>query len=393
MSAHTLLFTLLYALLIKCDTFPVSDCPCKEPALCQPVQNKTEHEVFVFDVGGKAWNQYDWSKVTTIATFGPYDAELMCYAHSKGVRLVMTGGVSVKDIVDPTNRTTWIKEQVIWAKMHFLDGINLDIEQSIKEESPEYFALTALVNETTAAFHREIPGSQVSFDVPFSPICGGRHYDYKAIADACDLLFVMSYDMHWGIVAGPNSPFNKTLTGYEQYINKNIHPKKLVMGVPWYGYDYPCLNFTQAGVCIIKAGPSVEWQRCYSVMMKQVNSSMSGRIWDKKYLAPYYNYKAAGGQVHQVWYDDPQSISLKAAYVTKLGLRGIGMWQADCLDYSDNPVAQQQTKDMWDALVVARDTVSSGVALEGRGMFRQQEDVFCPEHYEQKRHPPSLFRP
>lgn len=42
-----------------------------------------------------------------------------------------------------------------------MDGINIDIEQMVAEGSPEYHALTALVRETTEAFHREIPGSQV----------------------------------------------------------------------------------------------------------------------------------------------------------------------------------------------------------------------------------------
>lgn len=48
-------------------------------------------QVFVFDVGGKAWKFYDWSKVTTVAAFGKFDAELMCYAHAKGARLVLKG--------------------------------------------------------------------------------------------------------------------------------------------------------------------------------------------------------------------------------------------------------------------------------------------------------------
>ncbi|KAL2090116.1 hypothetical protein ACEWY4_014804 [Coilia grayii] len=380
MSTH--MFTLLYVLLFEYGTFAVSDCPCKEQSLCQPIQNETQFEVFVFDVGGKAWKHYDWSRVTTIAAFGPYDAELMCFAHSKGVRLVLKGDVPVSAMVDPTNRTAWIKEQVSLAKKQFMDGINLDIEQAVQEKSPEYFALTALVKETTEAFHREIPGSQVSFDVSSSPICCyPRFYDYKDIADSCDLLFVMSYDMHWGIIAGANAPYNQVLTGYGEYIKMKIDPKKLVMGVPWYGYDYPCLNLSQAGVCITqKWSPPVDWQVCYSTIMKQINSSMSGRIWDQEQRAPYYNYKDAEGQVHQVWYDDPKSISLKAAYVTKLGLRGIGMWSADCLDYSDDPIAQQQSRDMWDALVMTRDTVSSGVAPEGRSMSLSQQATLCPEH-------------
>lgn len=53
-------------------------------------------QVFVFDVGGKGWKFYDWSHVTTVATFGKYDAELMCYAHSKGARVVLKGSAFCK---------------------------------------------------------------------------------------------------------------------------------------------------------------------------------------------------------------------------------------------------------------------------------------------------------
>lgn len=61
--------------------------------------------------------------------------------------------------------------------------------------------------------------------------------------------------------------------------------------------------------------------------------------------------QAPNGQIHQVWYDDPQSICPKAAYVKAAGLRGIGMWNGNILDYSDEPVARQQTAAMWNALL------------------------------------------
>lgn len=138
--------------------------------------------------------------MTTVAAFGKYDAELLCYAHSKGARLVLkgrlfylpviiywnssvqkkinvismkylylfvclfvffTGDVPLLDIVDAAKRKAWIMENVNLAKRQFMDGINIDIEQAVEESSPEYHALTALVKETTEMFHREIPGSQV----------------------------------------------------------------------------------------------------------------------------------------------------------------------------------------------------------------------------------------
>lgn len=339
-------------------------CPCERKELCQPISSQPAFEVFVFDVGEKAWKFYDWTKVTTIAAFGQYDAELMCYAHSKGVRLVLKGDVRLPEIVDPVNRTAWIQANVKLAKSQFMDGINIDIEQAVETGSPEYYALTDLVKETTESFHTEIPGSQVSFDVAWSPKCiDKRCYDYITIADSCDLLFVMSYDEQsqiWGdCIAMANAPYDQTLTAYDQYISMNIDPKKLVMGVPWYGYDYSCLNFSKDGVCTIPKVPfrgapcsdASGRQIPYSIMMKQINSSISGRLWDEKQRAPYYNYKDTEGMVHQVWYDDPESIALKAAYVMQHGLKGIGMWNGNLLDYNGDPIAQKQTVDMWNALI------------------------------------------
>uniref|UniRef100_A0A8C5Q9W1 Di-N-acetylchitobiase n=1 Tax=Leptobrachium leishanense TaxID=445787 RepID=A0A8C5Q9W1_9ANUR len=320
--------------------------------------------VFVFHVGRKSWKSYDWRNISTIALFAPFNPELLCYAHSKGVRLVLKGDVPIKYMVDPANRTAWITEKVNLAKSQFMDGINLDIEQPVFTESLEYHALTALVKETTEAFHHEIPGSQVTFDVAWSPDCVDlRCYNYTGIAALCDFLFVMSYDeqsqMWTECVAGANSPYNQTLGGYERFINLGIAPSKLVMGVPWYGYDYPCLELSPDNKCFLHKRPfrgapcsdAAGKQVPYHAIMQQVNTSSSGRLWDNEQKSPYYNYKDKSGSDHQVWYDDPESISLKVSYVKARGLRGVGMWNGDLLDYSSDPIAQQQTAAMWQALI------------------------------------------
>lgn len=76
--------------------------------------------------------------------------------------LVGKGDVHLSYVVQQYNRTAWITEKVNLAKSQFMDGINIDIEQAVDEGSPEYYALTDLVKETTETFHREIPGSQVN---------------------------------------------------------------------------------------------------------------------------------------------------------------------------------------------------------------------------------------
>ncbi|GAB5575215.1 di-N-acetylchitobiase isoform X1 [Prionailurus iriomotensis] len=409
-------------------------CPCQDPALCQPIRHHPDFEVFVFDVGYKTWKFYDWSQITTVVIFGKYDSELMCYAHSHGARVVLKGDIPLKDIIDPTFRASWIAQKVKLAKAQYMDGMNIDIEQEANCFSPEYYALTALVKEATDSFHREIKGSQVTFDVTWSPKCKDRCYNYTGIADACDFLFVMSYDEQSPAlsecIAAANAPYKETLTGYDDYIKIGINPEKLVMGIPWYGYDYTCLKLLEDRVCTIPKVPS--WRAScgiasgqqvpYKIIMKHVNSSISGSHWDKNQQASYYNYKRrhetenkeciimesvenginyvtldklyykqkleeveemtrailsdliyllgetvlvleavdaeedfkgwkdSSGHLHQVWYDNPQSISLKAAYIQKHGLRGIGMWHANCLDYSGDAVAKQQTEEMWKVL-------------------------------------------
>ncbi|XP_010961628.1 di-N-acetylchitobiase [Camelus bactrianus] len=349
---------LLLLLLLALPLAAGANCPCQNPALCNPITHRLNFEVFVFDVGHKVWKYYDWSQITTVVLFADYDPELMCHAHSKGARVVLKGDVSVKDIKNPTFRASWIAKQVQLAKTQHMDGINLDIEQEVQRSSPEYYALTALVKETTDTFHREIKGSQVTFDVPWSSNCvAGRCYNYTEIAYACDFLFVMSYDersLPWSqCIAGANSPYTQTLTGYEDYIKIGISPKKLVMGIPWYGVDYTCQNLSKDHVCTTAKHPckdAVHHQVPYRLIMKQVNNSPSKILWDKSQQSPYYHYQDKAGHFHQVWYDNPQSISLKAAYVQNRGLLGIGMWHANCLDYSEDATAKKQTEEMWKAL-------------------------------------------
>ncbi len=69
----------------------------------------------------------------------------------------------------------------------------------------------------------------------------------------------MSYDeqsqIYGPCVAAANSPLSKTELGIQQYLDLGISPSKLVLGQPWYGYDYPCIEFSSEDVCSIKKVP------------------------------------------------------------------------------------------------------------------------------------------
>ncbi|XP_035689824.1 di-N-acetylchitobiase-like [Branchiostoma floridae] len=343
---------------------PTPPCPCAQPELCQPVKTPPRKEIFVFAVKNDTWKHYDWDRVTTVVMFGFYSAELMCYAHSKGARVVLKGDIKAEDVphlYEPRFRDDWVTNKVSLMIKQHMDGINIDIEQPIPATDPARDGLTKLVNETTWVFHAINKAAQVTFDVAWSPDCiDGRCYDIVNIAKSCDFLFVMSYDERSQItgpcVASANSALETTLGGYEEYLKMGIPPDQLVMGVPWYGYDYPCLDLSKDDVCSIKKVP-FRGAPCSDAAGRQVDfkdimrlMGNSSRKWSDIFKSPYFNFQE-GGITHQMWFDDPVSLQYKYGWALKQGLRGVGMWHGDTLDYvTSDPEVKDQTQAMWDCL-------------------------------------------
>lgn len=61
-------------------------------------------------------------------------------------------------------------------------------------------------------------------------------------------------------------------------------------------------------------------------------------------------FQDTSGQQHQVWYDDESSLIYKYMLAVMSGLKGVGMWTANHLDYSDTPSGKLQREHMWGIL-------------------------------------------
>ena len=145
----------------------------------------------------------------------------------------------------------------------------------------------------------------------------------------------------------------------QKYQSLGIRPEKLVLGLPWYGYDYPCLKLQSSNVCTIKsipfrgvncsdaAGREIPYSKIQDLMVSRMTQ---GPNWDPASSSWFFNYEDSVGVDHQVWYDDPRSLTLKYKFAANQELNGVAIWNADLLDYSDLTRAQEDTKDMWDAL-------------------------------------------
>ncbi|XP_071497174.1 di-N-acetylchitobiase-like [Diadema antillarum] len=330
-------------------------CPCSDSSLCDPIKTTPKREVVMFASTDKAnnnWKSYEWDNFTTLAIGAGFDPQIMCHAHSKGVRIVAYGSFSPATLFNETASNLWIEENVRYAVANFTDGFNIDYETPLPASRAHF--LTDVVNRTAAAFRKALPYSKVSLDSAYTANCTlfGRCYDYVKIAEIVDFIFIMAYDEvnQFSPVANANAPLHTTTSGVDDFLRQGIPASKLVLGVPWYGYDFICNKLTPSNECYRTILKSEEIS--YGPLMKLLaHNSSSGRLWSDADKSPYFNYKDSDTNLtHQIWYDDPSSLKLRYQLAKDKELYGVGAFNADCLDYSTDETARKETKAMWDAI-------------------------------------------
>ncbi|XP_055497251.1 di-N-acetylchitobiase-like [Leucoraja erinacea] len=340
----------------------IHDCFCPEPSHCRPLSANKRYpvELFAFHGGGRDWKHYAWSKITTIVTSGVYDHDLLCHAHAHKARVVTEEEMWKEDMFDHRFQASWINKRLYAAQERYLDGVHVIFRSVV--DAAFSAKLPQMVQEIKIKFKQSIPGSQISFHAPWN--CNASTTICSNLVSAskyADYIHVASFDVQvymWTqCFANANAPYHHSQTGIYSYIKKGVNSKKIILTVPWFGYDYTCKRFIEAGRCELENlafnGPPCSGRRNpkipYKMIMQLLSKSISGRIWDDDLKAPFFVYKI-GKAFHEVWYDDPESISLRTTFLKKFKLGGIAMWNANYVNYSSDPIAAMKTEEMWNAL-------------------------------------------
>ncbi len=270
-------------------------------------------------------------------------------AHAGGAKIVLTAQLmdpegNRKLLSDPNKRATLIQTLLATVQARGGDGVNIDLEEVPGDQRDNF---TQLMKDLAAAFHDAIPGSEVSAALP---ALKSKAYDLTALGAVCDYALLMGYDYAWSTApnAGPVAPLggggaNVTLS-VDMYLAADVPPGKLLLGVPYYGYDWktesqdPRAKVIKDGNGNIVPGIGVSYVNNLAQVQK------AGRNYDAVAASPWYAYADDGGQSHVAWYDDAESLAAKYALVNARNLAGIGIWT---LDY------QGQLPDLWDAIEAA----------------------------------------
>ncbi|MEW5691714.1 MAG: M6 family metalloprotease domain-containing protein [Candidatus Hydrogenedentota bacterium] len=251
--------------------------------------------------------------------------------HQKGIKIVLTctlfGGTNIATLVaSSTYRSNLINNLKTQVKNGNAEGVCIDFEY-VSSSSKNNF--TTFMTELRDAFKNENPDYIITMAGP--AIGSGYGYDYDALADRCDYIFIMAYDYHWsGGDPGPVAPLypstfwstvyndSYTVTDYQEKIGVQASCT-MVLGIPYYGYNWPSTDYDTPGTKRANAS-SITYTNAKNA------ADSWGRIWDPISSTPWYKY-GAPSDTRQVWYDDSQSIRLKYSDMVKAqDLRGAGMW-------------------------------------------------------------------
>ena len=290
-------------------------------------------------VASDAYKSYDYGALSTIGYFS-YDVDtatggyttvngwlgtsLISYAHARGVRVVLVvtnfGAANNASLLgDTTKQNTLIASLLSMLTMRNGDGINIDFEAV---GSAQRNSLVSFMSKLATRVREKIPGAEISMASP--AVDWSNAWDLAQLANICDYLVLMGYDYYWSgsSTAGPVAPlegegYNVTRS-VTTYLTAGVPPAKLLLGVPWYGYDWPVTSTARKATATGSA-TSVDYKTA------EPNALKYGKIIDATTKIPWYNYQS-GTILRQTWYDDSLSLAYKNQFLVSKNLGGLGIW-------------------------------------------------------------------
>ncbi len=213
------------------------------------------------------------------------------------------------------------------------DGIDIDFELLPTNQREN---LVLFMEELSFAFHLEIDDPIITMATP--AVDWSNAWDYESLADITDGLFIMGYNYFYSgsSAAGPVSPLGGYFYDIEYTVNDyldktNNQRDKLILGLPYYGYDWPVINH-------LMNSQTIGYGTARTYAAARLLSDSYGNSWDNLSNSAWLSYYDDTGTWNQCWYDNDLSLSNKYQFAKEQELQGVGVW---ALGYDDN------YEDLW----------------------------------------------
>jgi spore germination protein YaaH len=270
--------------------------------------------------------------LNSLSIFGNPPKEFIDRCHRLQIELYqgVSGNASAFDT--PAHVGVSLDKYLQACQVQGYDGIDLDFEHLDPTLQDMY---SAFLRQASAALHGI--GKKLSHCVGFYP---GMEldppkkifYNPKVVAETCDLIRVMCYDMYWAPGRGdpefvdrpdtqgmgPTSSYPWARTAMLFWLNQASR-EKLVMGLPAYSNDY-ALSLKGRGKQVYASKPQIQAQ----------TPIQKAWLWYER--LPIYLYAERDGIPHLFYASDAESTRAHLEIVEELNLPAIGFWHFSSVD-------------------------------------------------------------
>lgn len=217
---------------------------------------------------------------------------------------------------NPTRRSQFVQRILEEVEAYGYDGVDIDFE-AVPASQRDVF--TAFIRELAAGLHAEGKLLAIAVHARESDeggAAGAQAQDWEAIGQAVDRFRIMTYDFHWtGGGPGPVAPIY-WVEEVVEYAKTQVEPSKIVVGVPFYGYDW-----------VGGEGWGVTWLEIQELIeIHEPDVNLRERDEQGEVAESWFNYWDREGR-HEVWFASQRSLEAKLDLVIEHDLAGIAIWR------------------------------------------------------------------
>jgi hypothetical protein len=198
-----------------------------------------------------------------------------------------------------------------------LDGVNLDFEYVGNISDLVRSGFTDFVTNLHTELIDEFPKATLTISTYASSGVSKDLFDLPTLSHVVDAFIIMGYDFHTPYTEpGPVAPLSgeRSIVSYLANYLQRVPADKIILGIPYYGYDWVTNNPSPNSTAILSYADIVG-----------VNTPSSTQ-WDFVSQTPWYQYTDGQSKTHKVYFDNVRSLGLKYDLVNERNLKGIGIW-------------------------------------------------------------------
>jgi peptidoglycan-N-acetylglucosamine deacetylase len=242
---------------------------------------------------------------------------------SNNYKEIFRGDVVHRIINNPLKKEKFINSILSVLLKNKLQGINIDFED-LKENFDE--PLIAFQKDLYEKLHAN--NLVVTQDIiPFND-----DYNFKELVKYNDYLILMAYDEHTSESEPGTISNQKWIEAAVEKMMKFITPKKIILGIAGYGYDWKVKSKTASNVT-------------YQQALARARESDNKIIYDNSTYNLHFQYQDDNDSLHEVHFTDAATNFNSLRYVTEMELAGSALWRlgsedSRLWDFYDKPMTR-----------------------------------------------------